>query len=156
MAIVLPIGITGFHTQNASPRNNTDEKGFLTDCYLVARNLSASVVPEFPQSLSVASNFSYVTIRNHTCFNAVAINKHYPYIAFARVPNDNDLLLEFEHIHELTLEFRKLRKYHVLNMDELLSVVTTESISKLSSGEKNQIEYWKPSCLGHVIYNSWD
>jgi hypothetical protein len=87
---------------------------------------------------------------------AVAINLHHPIVAFAEPPSDTDFYLRFAEAPELADLFRATGEYAVFTSLEVGQPVTAESCRELGEAEMKQVAYWRPRCIGDVVFNRWD
>lgn len=150
----LPRGITGVRAHQDPPLPQSDFSRFKSDCYEIARSIGARVSDvALPQG---TTNFGYAILAFDDQRIAVLLNAHYPFIAFAQRFDPDKEPFAFVNHAALAPAFMALGAYTVLFPEELESPVSDEACKELSPAEQRQVKYWRPSCLGQVIFNFWD
>ena len=86
----------------------------------------------------------------------VLLNITHPIVAFAENWTSHDSPLAFVDHAQLASAFEQLRRYTVLSLQTLELPVTQEATKQLAPVELEQIQYWKPTRTGDVIFNFWD
>jgi hypothetical protein len=150
----LPRGITGIRTPKDPPLPQSDFSRFKSDCYEIARSTGARVrAVTFPQG---TNSFGYAILAFDEQSIAVLLNAHYPLIAFPEsfVPDQHPNA--FVDHAALATAFKTLGAYTVPSRDELESSVSAEACQELSPAELSEVKYWRPRCIGEVIFNFWD
>jgi hypothetical protein len=172
ITVELPQGVTGFwnkdedlHFDISKPKNDvgTFEKTFIRDCFTAARLLNGSFVPTQKSDFLHAS-FVFCVLELGLVRVAIALNKVYPIVAFAE-PDEiekvhfgggGNTLLKFVESPRLEDVFRSFGNYTVLTKSQLHKPLGQEMCKQLSEVEMNQIKYWKPATLGHLVFQYWD
>jgi hypothetical protein len=150
----LPQGITGFRKHDDPPLPTTDFPRFKSDCYTIAMSLNGRI-DSFTPPQGVA-NFGYavITLQNRTI--AVLLNAHHPIIAFAQPFAEVDHQIQFLDAPDLAENFRAIGAYIVTDCITLASELTSEASSTLSAAELGEVKYWRPRCIGELVFNYWD
>lgn len=145
----LPRGITGFDVSTS-----VDVRAFRTTLCTAARD-AGFTVDEPPQNTpSIYHTFvrSFVSHRGEQW--RLLLNVHHPYVAFTTPETDpGNFNFEFRDCDSLAVN---LFGYIVLSADFLNSPITEDAIALLGDSERNEIKYWAPQTLGHVVFNFWD
>jgi hypothetical protein len=150
----LPRGITGFRAHQDPPLPQSDFSRFKSDCYEIARSVGPLVSDvALPQA---TTNYGYAILAFDDQRIAVLLNAHYPFIAFAQRFDPGQQPFAFVNHAALAPAFMALGVYTVLFLEELEVPVSAEACQDLSPAEQRQVDYWRPRCLGQVIFNSWD
>ena len=151
--MIFPKGTTGFFSVGDTIPV-VDPKEFSKACYHLATGLKAKVISITTQ-LQTARNYyqADMEIRDQTIL--ILCNTTHPFIAFAN-PSDAFVCGDFFDDAELASLIEVIEPFIVLPADVLNSEPETEQLSELSDTEISQIEYWRPSRLGDVVFNHWD
>ncbi|MGB5916665.1 MAG: hypothetical protein WBG63_17505 [Phormidesmis sp.] len=154
--VFLPQGITGFWFYKDPPPPSTDERDFSAYCHTAARRLRGSVIAKELATEHYPQNFSVITVQLPYETVAILLNAQFPMIAMAQPIFEHEMTLSFIDVPALADEFRKFGCYYIFSASELAQPITDETLSDLSDAEINQIEYWKPSAIGELVFNFWD
>jgi hypothetical protein len=148
----LPKGITGFDSLS----HEVSGKRFAEACYAAARQIGARVESVQTVEGQVIHNFheALITLRYETRRVSVVCNAHFPLVAFASPSTEGDMQFEFVDCPELAAVLSA--GFTVLTRQEACAAVTAEATALLSADELKQVHYWRPGCIGEVIFNYWD
>lgn len=152
-------GVTGFFNPAIDTLSYIDGKQFKQICFTVASKNKGKIVSfETP---GLATNFYKACIELSEKKVFVLLNAHYPYLTFAtNVEYGN---IQFINEEKLAEEFSSY--YTVLSKEELIEPIRIRLGSKknivlnentLNEAELEQIVYWQPNTIGHVLFNYWD
>lgn len=140
----LPCGVTGFTTHPIK----IDGKFFKTCCYTVARQIGADLM-ECEATIGVARNYYYAVFRNNQL--KILCNPYYGFITFSA--NEAGTFADEPQLAQL---FSQFDSFHVLTSTNLEIFPEHLYLTDLNESELTQINYWKPSRLGDIIFNFWD
>ncbi len=104
----------------------------------------------------MVANFARVTLELPGGPVAVVLNLHYPIVAFVAPQPDNESRLRFVDASAVSDSFRGFSIYKVLTASEAGRPVAEEVCRLLSPTELEQLRYWRPQCIGEVVFNDWD
>ena len=147
----LPPGATGF---NPPPGAQPDLRAFTAACHHAARALDATVTGITPAG--VTPNFHTVDITDAHDHIAVLRHTTLPFIAFARPHADGDVTVTFVDQPDLAAILTTLTDVQALATKQLQTAVSQVDLTALSPQERDQINYWKPTTLGELLFNFWD
>jgi hypothetical protein len=150
--VELSRGITGFRDIDDSPLPLCDLREFRGHCFAVARDLGGRVC-SFETPLH-RSNFASAVLEFPSGRIAVLLNAHFPVIAFAEPLNEDKL--RFLDSPELGAQFRGFNIYTVSTVADLTRPLSKEMCQHLAPAERKQVDYWRPACVGELMFNFWD
>jgi hypothetical protein len=148
----LPPGATGF---NPRPGDQADLRAFSAVCHDAARAVDATVIasvtpagvtPSF-HTLDIAHARPHITVLRHIAL---------PFIAFALPGASGDATVAFVDRPDLAAAITNLTDAEVLPVDQLRTPLSKVDLSALDSHEHDQINYWKPTTVGELLFNFWD
>ncbi|MEV0789408.1 hypothetical protein [Kribbella sp. NPDC050459] len=67
-----------------------------------------------------------------------------------------DSTITFVNHHDLATAITNLTDAQVLTVGELQTPLSQVDLSALAPHEHNQIDYWKPTTGGELLFNFWD
>lgn len=99
-------------------------------------------------------NFHHATLDDHDGTHCALFHAHHPLIAFVREQRSwyTD---EFVDPPEWAVVLGG-HGFTVLTASRLLLPLRKADTSALTTGEREQIRYWRPDTVGEVLFNSWD
>ncbi|TDW71100.1 hypothetical protein [Kribbella pratensis] len=147
----LPPGVTGF---NAPLEGEEDLRAFTAVCHHAVRAVGATVTAVTPAG--VTPNFHEIDITHNQKQIAVLRHIALPFIAFADARASGDPTVTFVNHDELATAITNLPHAHVLTVDELQIPLSQVDLSALDPHEHDQIDYWKPTTAGELLFNFWD
>ncbi|MFE2613671.1 hypothetical protein ACFXA2_08665 [Micromonospora chalcea] len=147
----LPPGATGF---NPPPGAQADLRAFTAVCHHAARTNDATVIGVTPAG--VTPNFHTVDIADGQHHIAVLRHTTLPFIAFARPHANGDVTITFVDHPDLAAALTNLTDAQALTTEQLQTSLSQVDLSALSPHEHDQINYWKPTTLGELLFNFWD
>ncbi|MEU5563422.1 hypothetical protein [Micromonospora musae] len=147
----LPPGATGF---NPPPGAQADLSAFTAVCHHAARAIGATVAGVTPAG--VTPNFHTVDVADAQHHIAVLRHTALPFIAFARPHANGDVTITFVDHSDLAAAITNLTDAQVLTVNQLQTALTQVDLSALDLGEHDQIDYWKPTSVGELLFNFWD
>ncbi|MGR6320336.1 hypothetical protein Q2K19_24185 [Micromonospora soli] len=147
----LPPGATGFTPR---PDHQADLGTFTAVCHQAVRASDATVTGVTPAD--VTPNFHTVDITHAQHHIAVLRHLALPLIAFARPRANGDLTVTFVDHHDLAAAITNLTDAQVLTTEQLRTPLTQADLSDLDPHEHDQINYWKPTTVGELLFNFWD
>ncbi|MEV1331659.1 hypothetical protein AB0J20_19040 [Micromonospora costi] len=149
----LPPGATGF---NPPPGTQADLRAFTAVCHHAARAIGATVTGFSPAG--VTPNFHTVYIADAQRHIAVLRHTTLPFIAFTRPHSDNDgdVMITFIDHPNLAAALTNLTDAQALTVDQLQTPLAHVDLSALDRAEHGQIDYWKPTTVGELLFNFWD
>jgi hypothetical protein len=156
LSVEVPRGITGVRHVDDSPLPLCDLAAFRGHCYSAARALNGRVVSVDASVRAVETNFARAVLEVPTGRVAVLLNAHYPVIAFAEPPVDDKASTHFLDAPDLAKAFCDFGVDKVVCVAQLAAPLPLEQCERLASAEREQIEYWRPQCVGEVVFNFWD
>ena len=151
----LPPHITSFFDGRERPRS-LDGATFKKACHQVA-HMDGGVVENIDLNL-VGRSYYGATIRTRTEHLSILCNSVYPYLAFVPPHSfgaDPTDLTFVEPVHVGSL-FSSLTEFQSMDADWLAAELPSDLLADLSRSELEQVGYWKPSCIGDVVFNNWD
>lgn len=131
-----------------------DLNAFRSACHTVSRVTQCSL-PAPIRQLNDQRNFFVALFATPQGEIAALLNQHVPLLGFA-VPSLPGKPLRFVDARELANAFRQLDMYRILSLSDLRQPITVDELARLSPTEIEQINYWKPTSLGQIIFNAWD
>lgn len=151
----LPPNITGFFDKGEQPRS-LDARTFKQACYLVAQ-MDSGIVEGVDLNLLGRSYFA-ATIRTNSDHLSVLCNSVYPFLAF--VP-PSSFGFEFPELTfvaptHLAAAFASATEFQPLEANWLGEDLSSDVLTDLTSSERSQLAYWKPTRIGDIIFNAWD
>ncbi|PWU51621.1 hypothetical protein DLJ47_21025 [Micromonospora sp. S4605] len=147
----LPPGATGF---NPGPGHQADLSAFTAVCHHAARATDATVTGVTPAGAT--PNFHTVDITHAQHHIAVLRHIALPLIAFARPRVSGDLTLTFTDHRDLAAAITNLTDAQFLTVEQLRAPLAQVDLSALDPHEHDQINYWKPTTVGELLFNFWD
>jgi hypothetical protein len=113
----------------------------------VSRLTERSVTPNFHAARLIDSEMSILLLGHAT----------YPLIAFAKPVNTDATQMRFVDCSRIAIEMQNLfSDVTIAATNELNRELTESDKPLLDAIEREQIEYWKPSTIGEVVFNWWD
>ncbi len=79
-----------------------------------------------------------------------------PFIAFAGSRAGGDVTVTFVNHRDLATAITNLTDAQVLTVDQLQIPLSQVDLSALDPHEHDQIDYWKPTTVGELLFNFWD
>jgi hypothetical protein len=149
----LPRGITGFD----APKAGVGVKPFAQACYAAARDIAGHVASIRSGADDPSRNYHEAILKLSQDGEGIRVlcNVHYPIFAFvSAAKSSGDLRLDFVDRPDLAKAFPA--DFSVLSAQEASLQVSDELIANLSKAEVEQLRYWRPSCVGELIFNYWD
>ncbi|PSJ27805.1 hypothetical protein B7P34_15785 [Streptosporangium nondiastaticum] len=152
--IRLTRGATGFRGPHEAPLPRTEAALFRAACFtaaMEARGRAGEVVPGEVQTFRRATlSDGYGRV-----FTALG-HVHLPLVAFT-----TDAVREGEPVPgfadpPLWAQVFETAGLRVMGVKELMTPLEECDVSELSPAELTEIRYWKPACLGDVLFNWWD
>lgn len=147
----LPPGATGL---DPPPGTQTDLGAFTAVCHHAARAIGATVTGVTPAG--VTPNFHTVDIADAQHHIAVLRHTTLPFLAFARPHPDGDVMVTFIDHPDLAAALTKLTDAQALTAEQLQTSLSQVDLTALSPHEHDQINYWNPTTVGELLFNSWD
>ncbi|MEU2661038.1 hypothetical protein ACLQ20_17995 [Micromonospora sp. DT46] len=147
----LPPGATGF---NPPPGAQADLRAFTAVCHHAARAIDATVTDVTPAG--VTPNFHTVDIADAHDHIAVLRHTTLPFIAFARPHVNGDVMVTFVDHPDLAAALTTLTDAQALTAEQLQTALSQVDLNALSRHEHDQINYWKPTTVGELLFNFWD
>jgi len=140
-------GVTGFFTHDSDPLPKISAKAFKVTCYAVVQTLDGGLEDFCPASYPK----NYHLAKLHISYRSFEVycNAHFPFIAFREAGEYVDAV----HLKQV---FEDLGGYQVLSQSILLGCLEQGLLEALGEVELQQVRYWKPGCVGDVIFNMWD
>jgi hypothetical protein len=130
---------------------------FRKACHAAARALGVRVLKVEVPIAPTGTNYACVILELPGEPVAVVLNRHHPAVAFATPPSDKGGgRLRFVEASALSDLFRSFGGYAVLVASEAREPVDEESCRLLAPAELEQLRYWRPRCVGEVVFNHWD
>ena len=147
----LPPGATGL---NAPLEGEADLRAFTAVCHDAARAIGATVTAVTPAG--VTPNFHRIDMTHAQ--HQIAILRHtaLPSIAFAEARASSHATVTFVNHHDLATAITNLTDAQVLTVDELQTSLSQVDLCALEPHEHDQINYWKPTTVGELLFNFWD
>ncbi len=156
-AVNLLRGITGFRHVDEPPLSAVDLRAFRTSCHAAARALGGRVVSaEMEVGSAAGANYIRATLDLPGGLVSLVLNLNHPIVAFVGPLQHDGDELQFVDVPALTEVFRSFGTYAILSASEAREPVTDEASRLLSPAELRQIRYWRPRCIGEVVFNRWD
>jgi hypothetical protein len=152
----LPRGITGFRHVDDPPLPDCDLAAFRGHCHAVARALNGRVIRIETPVRGVESNFARAVLELPSGRVAVLLNSHFPVVTFAEPPAEGGATVRFIDEPGLAEVFRSFGVYEVVGVSELAAPLMPAQCQRLAPTEQEQIDYWRPQCVGEVVFNFWD
>ncbi len=149
-------GTTGFWHVDDPPIPSTDAHQFRIDLFHVARVLGANVVHKPRRGAPVECKFYDALIAIDDTQIRILLNIIHPLMAFCRDWESAGSSPDFVDHPELATAFKQLGRYSVLSLPTLTLPVTKDVTQQLAAAEMEQLDYWKPTRVGDVIFNYWD
>jgi hypothetical protein len=147
----LPPGATGF---NGQPGSEADLRAFAAVCHRAARAIGATVTGVTPAG--VTPDFHAIDIIHAQHEIAVLRYIALPFIAFAGGRTSGDVTVTFVNHRDLATAITILTDAQVLTVDQLQIPLSQVDLSALDPHEHDQIDYWKPTTVGELLFNFWD
>lgn len=131
-----------------------DLNAFRSACHTVSQVTQSSLLAQIRQP---NDQRNFLTAQFATPLGEIAalLNQHVPLLGFA-VPSRPGKPLRFADVRELANAFAQLGMYRVLSLSDLQQPITADELARLSPTEIEQVNYWKPTSLGQIIFNAWD
>ncbi|MEU4770868.1 hypothetical protein [Micromonospora sp. NPDC023644] len=147
----LPPGATGF---NPPPGAQADLRAFTAVCHHAARTVDATVIGVTPAGVTP----SFHTVDIAGAHDHIAVLRHtiLPLIAFARPQGDGDVMVTFVDHPDLAAALTTRTDAQSLTAEQLQTALSQVDLNALSPHEHDQIDYWKPTTVGELLFNFWD
>ncbi|MGW5576364.1 hypothetical protein [Micromonospora chokoriensis] len=147
----LPPGATGF---NPRPGHQTDLSVFTAVCHHAARTIDATVTGATPAGVTPSFHTVDITHAQHH----IAVLRHItlPLTAFARPRASGDVAVTFIDQPDLAAAITNLTDAQVLTAEQLRTPLSQVDLSALEPAVQDQINYWKPTTVGELLFNFWD
>jgi len=129
---------------------------FKRACYAVAQADGGSI-EGFDASL-ISRNFYMATLKTSTDRFVVLCNCIHPYLAFMCFDPAFVRLgcVPFTEPTHLGALFAALTKFEPLDAGWLMSELQDYMLESLTTVEREQVRYWKPTIVGEVVFHNWD
>jgi hypothetical protein len=147
----LPPGATAFSPPTGA---QADLSAFTAVCHHAARAIDATVIGVTPAG--VTPNFHTVDLADAHDHIAVLRHTTLPFIAFARPHANGDVMVTFVDHPDLAAALTTLTDAQALTAEQLQTTLSQVDLSALSPHEHDQINYWKPTTVGELLFNFWD
>jgi len=151
--MILPKGTTGFFSAEDKP-SQVNPKQFSKACFNLVSGMKAKVLCISTQ-LEPDKNYYYAALEIKGRSVLILCNTSHPYIAFAK-PGEDVIYEDFFDDADLASVFKAIKSFEVLPADILNAKPEPNQLSELSEVEISEIEHWKPSRLGEIVFNHWD
>ena len=149
----LPRGVTGFYDHTEAPPPSVDLKVFRALCHRLTRAIGAQLTePESDEALVHNYDVTPITFRGESYL--IVCNRHEPLLGIATHFDGYDLI-RFGDL-PVQLDQVDFGPFHLISGVTLNEEPTAELYSELSPVELEQIDYWAPEKVGHIIFNQWD
>jgi len=153
-AMKLPAGITGFYPSTVPTPLCTDEKMFTTYCFVAARHQGGHIIKV--NSFSNMSNYYAYRVESHNVSCVALLHHHFPLLAFSVIDETGKMTFTDEPVLVPFFE----DEYTILTSSILHlpidDIFRKEHQDVLYKDEWQQINYWKPTNIGELIFNLWD
>ncbi len=149
---LLPEGITGI----GQAQEEVMFKDFKAMAFDFARIVSARVL-ETKSALSMQySNFHLATLEipHHQEQIRILCNIRYPYVTFANPTSEVFSRKSFIDAPELAAQIPS--GFCCMPYSLVCQEVTPSIISELRPDELREVRFWKPDCIGGLVFNRWD
>ena len=146
-------GVTGFyHDSEMLP--TVDIKAFRALCYRLARAIGAQVTELKTDKTSSVHNYDAIPLTFRGESYLVVCNRHKPLLGIVTYFDADDLI----HFGDLPVQLDcvDFGPFNLISGETLNKEPTEDLYSALSAVELEQIYYWEPDKLGHIIFNQWD
>ena len=150
----LPRGVTGFYDHAEAPPPTVDIKAFRAFCYRLARAIGAQVTEPEPDEARAVHNYDAMPFNFRGEPYLIVCNRHKPLLGIATYFDGYDLI-RFGDL-PIQLDQVDFGPFHLISGVTLNEEPTAELYSELSPAELEQIDYWEPEKVGHIIFNQWD
>ncbi|WP_405095913.1 hypothetical protein [Micromonospora sp. NBC_01412] len=147
----LPPGATGF---TPPPGGHADLGAFTAVCHHAARAIGATVTGVTPAA--VTPNFHTIDITHDQHHLAVLRHTAVPFVAFARPRASGDINTTFVDHRDLAAAIANLTDAQALTVKQLRTPLPQVDLSALDPREHDQINCWKPTTVGELLFNLWD
>lgn len=145
---VLRCGISGFDTSA-----RVDFRQFKAAAYAATQTVGAKVISSAAAD-GVTPSFHVIEVVLADQRVAIICNRCFPLIAIVQYP---PMIAGVEFIDVPALKNALSRTGFELPLNsELERTLEAKDLEVLGSGERRQIEYWKPRRIADVIFNWWD
>ncbi len=145
--MILKKGITGFFDCKDSPVPEMDFKIFKTLCHTIDNCTQWKFIHI---NSNPDGNYYSAEFKTSSGIIYLLLNKHYPIIGFTQQLNIGDIV--FTDNNDISY---LLGNYEIVSAD-ILNGWIDDVVNELSEVEQSQVEYWNPSSVGNVVFNSWD
>lgn len=148
----LPPGATGFGAICHTPQEDLRDLG--TICHHAARRTGGTITELIP--FSATPNFHTATITYPN--GRVSVLRHglLPWIALALPARSGQVPHNWLDRIDLANAIREVSDLRIVTRAELLQPLTATDLTDLGPAEIKQIEYWKPTTVGELLFNLWD
>jgi hypothetical protein len=158
-AMELELGITGIQGRKdpAPEPPLTDLKAFHSHCHHAARVTGGKL-----QSIrdayegGIPNNYAIARIQFSDTVVAVLVNSIRPILAFAKCTAESQITFEYIDCPKLADAFHEVGQYTIPTSKELNCPLLSEMCNNLGPAEQKQVRYFRPRCVGDVVFNSWD
>lgn len=145
---VLRRGITGFDVDR-----KVDFAAFKEAVHAAARSAGASLIRTVPGD-GVTPNFHQADVQLGGRELSILCNRAFPIVAVVECPIVNGEMQPVD-LPNLTDPMAE-NGYEVVFAAELARAIAPDDLQALSDSERDQAKYWKPKCIGQVVFNWWD
>ncbi|MEW2386522.1 hypothetical protein AB0873_31335 [Micromonospora sp. NPDC047707] len=143
-----------YASNDASAAAAPSSSVFTAVCHHAARAIGATVTGVTPAG--VTPNFHAVDIPHAQHHIAVLRHITLPLIAFARPRASGDVTVTFVDHYDLAAATINLTDAQVLTVEQLRTPLAQVDLSALAPYERDQVNYWKPTTVGELLFNFWD
>ena len=150
----LPRGVTGFYDHTEAPPPSVDIRVFRAFCYHLARAIGARVSELESEVESAVRNYEAMSFTFRGEPYLIVCNRHEPLLGVATYFDGYDLI-RFGDL-PVQLDQVDFGPFDLISGATLNEEPTAELYSELSPAEREQIDYWAPEKVGHIIFNQWD
>ncbi len=146
--MLLQKGITGFSDCRNPLQTTENFQLFKTICYTAAAAFNAEIIEisdnQYPQNY-----FSANILLNGKSI-CILLNRYYPIIGFTRELHGSKYFIDCKELFSM-LSYQ----YNVIACDRL-NAPFDNCPHALDKCELQQIEYYRPTSIGNIIFNEWD
>lgn len=106
------------------------------------------------QQCGLVRNFYQITVRYRRQHLVLLFNSSYRYVGIAthEDPNERHHFIDHRELSDILHE----QGFETLTADFLGQQLEAKHLKNLSKSERKQADYWQPSTVAEVVFNSWD